>query len=82
MEPQYEPSNKKFRLSILAIGPHPDDIEFGCGGTLLRYGQANHELNQLIMTDGCVGGDAATRKREQEESSQALNIKKVFGGLS
>lgn len=24
------------RLSVLALGAHPDDIEIGCGGTLLR----------------------------------------------
>jgi UDP-GlcNAc:undecaprenyl-phosphate GlcNAc-1-phosphate transferase len=24
-------------MNILAIGAHPDDIEFGCGGTLLKY---------------------------------------------
>ncbi|MBU0634939.1 MAG: PIG-L family deacetylase, partial [Candidatus Omnitrophica bacterium] len=28
-------SNQTF--NILAIGAHPDDIEFGCGGTLLKY---------------------------------------------
>ena len=26
------------RLSVVAIGAHPDDIEIGCGGTLLRLG--------------------------------------------
>ena len=24
------------RLDILVIGAHPDDIEIGCGGTMLR----------------------------------------------
>src|SRR6478672_1091942 len=28
-----EPTN---RLNVLALGAHPDDIEIGCGGTLLR----------------------------------------------
>ncbi len=23
------------QLDILAFGPHPDDVELGCGGTLL-----------------------------------------------
>jgi LmbE family N-acetylglucosaminyl deacetylase len=27
-------------LSVVAIGAHPDDIEIGCGGTLLRLGAA------------------------------------------
>lgn len=78
METPPKSSQKKYGINILAIGPHPDDIEFGCGGTLLRYGQAGNELYQLIMTDGCVGGDPATRKREQEKAGQALNIKQIF----
>jgi LmbE family N-acetylglucosaminyl deacetylase len=73
-------SQKKYGMNILAIGPHPDDIEFGCGGTLLRYGQAGSQLYQLILTDGGVGGDPAMRKREQEKASQALGVKKIFWG--
>jgi LmbE family N-acetylglucosaminyl deacetylase len=73
-------SLKKHGMNILAIGPHPDDIEFGCGGTLLRYGQAGSQLYQLILTDGCVGGDPATRKREQEKAAKALGVKRVFWG--
>ncbi|MEI6297550.1 MAG: PIG-L deacetylase family protein [bacterium] len=71
-------SQKKPGTKILAISPHPDDIEFGCGGTLLRYGQAGSELYQLILTDGCVGGDPVMRKREQEKASKILNVKRVF----
>ena len=80
MKTPLKPSQKKYGLNILAIGPHPDDVEFGCGGTLLRYGQAGNNLFQLIMTDGCVGGDPAMRKREQEKASQSLNIKQIFWG--
>lgn len=72
--------HEKHGLNILAIGPHPDDIEFGCGGTLLRYGQAGNRLYHLILTDGCVGGDPATRKREQEDAAAALGVKKIIWG--
>jgi LmbE family N-acetylglucosaminyl deacetylase len=67
-------------MNILAISPHPDDMEFGCGGTLLRYGYSGNDIFQLILTDGCVGGDPATRKLEQEKASQAVKAKKVFWG--
>ena len=50
-------SQEKNAVTILVIGPHPDDIEFGCGGTLLRYGSAGNELYQLILTDGCFDGN-------------------------
>ena len=32
------------KVNILAIGAHPDDIEFGCSGTLIKYTQKGHRL--------------------------------------
>ena len=31
-------------MNILAIGAHPDDIEFGCGGTLMKYSERGHKI--------------------------------------
>ena len=42
-------------MKILAIGAHPDDIEFGCGGTLLRYARKGHDVYLFILTKGDVG---------------------------
>ena len=56
-------------MNILAIGAHPDDIEFGCGGTLLKYAKSGGKISLLILTDGSYGGDPALRKKEQEENS-------------
>ncbi len=72
------PQCRKTRMNILAIGPHPDDIEFGCGGTLLRYGYSGNDIFELILTDGCVGGDPVIRKQEQEKASAAVNAKQLF----
>lgn len=80
METPSKYSQKKHGIKILAISPHPDDIEFGCGGTLLKYGQAGNEIFQLVLTDGCVGGDPATRKQEQEKAAAALGVKKIIWG--
>ena len=41
--------------SALAIGAHPDDIEFGCGATLARWAAAGSEVHFLILTDGSKG---------------------------
>ena len=67
-------------MNILAIGPHPDDIEFGCGGTLIKYSQAGHAVSLMILTDGSYGGDFSVRKVEQEEASKFLNAKGLFWG--
>jgi LmbE family N-acetylglucosaminyl deacetylase len=39
----------------LAIGAHPDDIEFSCGGTLAKWAAAGTEVHLLILTDGSKG---------------------------
>ena len=34
-------------MRILAIGAHPDDIEAGCGGALVKYAQNGHRAETL-----------------------------------
>lgn len=67
-------------MRILAIGAHPDDIEFGCGGTLIKYARQGHEVFLLVMTDGSGGGDAVIRRAEQEASARILRASKLFWG--
>ncbi len=65
----------------LAIGAHPDDVEFGCGATLAKWASAGCEIFHLVLTDGSKGTwDAsvdpaalvATRQREQRDAARAL----------
>jgi LmbE family N-acetylglucosaminyl deacetylase len=65
----------------LAVGAHPDDVEFGCGGTLAKWAAAGCEISHLICTDGSKGSwdpddDLATlvasRQVEQRAASVAL----------
>ena len=39
----------------LAIGAHPDDIEFGAGATLAKWAAAGCEVHLLVLTDGSKG---------------------------
>ncbi|HYT40262.1 MAG TPA: PIG-L family deacetylase, partial [Acidimicrobiia bacterium] len=39
----------------LAIGAHPDDIDFGCGGTLAKWAAAGCAVTELVLTDGSKG---------------------------
>jgi LmbE family N-acetylglucosaminyl deacetylase len=39
----------------LAIGAHPDDIEFGCGATLAKWAARGCEIRHLVLTDGSKG---------------------------
>ena len=67
-------------MNILAIGPHPDDIEFGCGGTLIKYAQKGHKVYLMVLTDGSYGGDAEVRKSEQIEAAKYIPAKELFWG--
>ncbi len=67
-------------MNILALGSHPDDIEIGCGGTLVQAAKQGHNVYLGIMTDGSAGGDPQTRKQEQEKSAEIMGVKKVFWG--
>jgi LmbE family N-acetylglucosaminyl deacetylase len=67
-------------MDILAIGAHPDDIEFGCGGTLIKYAQQSHRVYLLVLTGGDMGGEARMRQQEQEASAKIMQCHKVFWG--
>ena len=48
-------SNLKTPKVALAIGAHPDDVEFGCGGTLAKWAELGCEIHHFVMTDGSKG---------------------------
>lgn len=68
-------------MRLLAIGAHPDDIEFGCGGTIIKYAREGHEPFMLVMTmgeEGHLGGDP--RGGEQVRAAELMGVKEVFWG--
>ena len=67
-------------MNVLALGAHPDDIEYGCGGMLTKYAQKGHRVYMFIASDGARGGDAGVRRREQEDAALALGATSVFWG--
>ena len=65
----------------LAIGSHPDDVEFGAGATLARWAEAGCEVHLLVLTDGSKGswdeGDdlaALVATREVESRAAATRL--------
>ncbi len=72
----------------LAVGAHPDDIEFGAGATLAKWAGAGCEVSLVVCTDGSKGtwdasadltGLVATRQREQRAAAEALG---ATGGVA
>ncbi len=39
-------------LDVIAVGAHPDDVEIGCGGTLVRLAQQGYRVGIIDLTDG------------------------------
>ncbi len=52
-------------LRILCLGAHSDDIEIGCGGTILRLLSGHHEIDIVWVVFG------AKNEREQEARNSA-----------
>jgi len=69
-------------MEILAISPHPDDLEFGCGGTLLKFAKEGHRIHLMYMTLGEMGGDPQVRRRESEGAARLLKAKVHWGGFT
>lgn len=66
---------------VLAIGAHPDDVELGCGGILLRHRDAGHSLTILTLTDGEAGGAPAIRRAEARRAAALLSARLLMLGL-
>ena len=65
-------------IKILVIVAHPDDIEFGVGGSVAAWTAAGHEVTYVIVTDGSAGSNAKdvdlgalVRQRELEQLEAA-----------
>lgn len=65
----------------LAIGAHPDDVEFGCGGTLAKWAAAGCVVHHLVLTDGSKGTwdvdadlPALVRRRQEEQRAAAARL--------
>lgn len=49
----------------LVVVAHPDDVDFGAGGTVARWTQAGIEVTYCLVTTGDAGGFDPTVPREQ-----------------
>ncbi len=68
-------------MRVLVVGAHPDDVELGCGGTIVKHLELGDEVFILIMTNGEKGNHTEDRK-ECLSSLEKLGLKKenIFFG--
>ena len=65
------------KLDILAFGAHPDDVELGCGGTILKEISLGKTVGIVDLTRGELGTRGSAEIRDQEANAAA----KILGVL-
>jgi LmbE family N-acetylglucosaminyl deacetylase len=71
---------------VLVVTAHPDDVDYGAGGTVAGWTAAGIEVAYCIVTDGDAGGSdaaitrpemAALRREEQRKAAAVLGVTEV-----
>ncbi|PSL00645.1 LmbE family N-acetylglucosaminyl deacetylase [Murinocardiopsis flavida] len=70
----------------LVVMAHPDDIDFGCAGTVAQWTDSGTDVSYLLVTDGDAGGDdrigtgvemAELRRTEQRKAADVVGVHDV-----
>ena len=59
------------KLDILAFGAHPDDVELGCAGTILKEISLGKKVGIIDLTRGELGTRGSAEIRDQEANAAA-----------
>jgi bacillithiol biosynthesis deacetylase BshB1 len=64
------------RLDVVAIGPHPDDLEIICGGTIALLVKQGYRVGMIDMTSGepTPRGTDEIRRQEAEAARKVLGV--------
>nr|WP_315158623.1 bacillithiol biosynthesis deacetylase BshB1 [uncultured Flavobacterium sp.] len=60
------------KLDILAFGAHPDDVELGCAGTILKEVALGKKVGIVDLTRGELGTRGSAEIRDQEAAAAAV----------
>lgn len=65
---------------VMAIGSHPDDIEFGCGGILAKMAAEGKKVLLVDLTVGEKGtnGTPEVRREEGHRAAGTIGAKRIF----
>ena len=71
---------------VMVISPHPDDVDFGCSGTIAKWSRMGVDITYVICTSGDKGTDFPVkpesiieiREREQLAAAEIVGVRKVI----
>ncbi|MDB6020816.1 MAG: hypothetical protein JWQ04_673 [Pedosphaera sp.] len=69
------PKSTPKSVPLLAFGAHPDDIEFGCGGVIVRETRAGRAAHLVV----CSRGEAATNGTPARRNAEAKKAAAILG---
>lgn len=74
------PMSHPNRAPLLAFGPHPDDLEFGCGGVLVQESRLGRPVHLVVCSRGESGsrGTPEIRTQEAEKAASILGATVEF----
>ncbi|MEM7112512.1 MAG: PIG-L deacetylase family protein [Chloroflexota bacterium] len=75
-------------MRVLAVGAHPDDLEYLCGGTLAKYCQQGHKVFMTNLANGSRGSTtysqeelAEIRRGEAKAAADVIGAEYIPGGF-
>ena len=72
---------------VMVIAAHPDDPEFGCAGTVVKWAQAGRAITYVLLTSGDKGSHdpdlrpgrlARIREEEQRAAARDLGVSQLI----
>ncbi len=79
------PDDRRIKRALCIVA-HPDDVEFYCGGTVVKMARRGVVVDLVLATSGDKGARDATksrakvariREREQEAAAEVMGVKRV-----
>ncbi|MFX1282268.1 MAG: PIG-L family deacetylase [Promethearchaeota archaeon] len=71
-------------FDIIAVSPHPDDAEIGCGGTLAQLAELGYRVGIIDLTDGeptPFNDKPEIRIEESLQAAKILGVDRILLGL-
>ena len=70
------PTHTQEPLDVLAVGPHPDDLEITCGGTLAKLVRQGYRVGMIDLTNGepTPRGTPEIRRQEAKAAQNVLGV--------
>jgi N-acetylglucosamine malate deacetylase 1 len=63
--------DQQMKLDLLAIGAHPDDVELGCSGVIIKEVKRGKQVGVVDLTEGELGTRGTVESRYQEAADAA-----------